>query len=152
MLPWKADFRSYRWNVVRNVIKVTTEGKTRLKILYKEKSVQIVVSAVYSNYVFENNYYTNVSWWSQEPSEQMWNNQWKSHPFNKKPKAQAALPLHTKRHVRTNQDQKGEDSLARSLSGLPALSHPPSTPLHCPASAVSGNKNTREDLVKAAAG
>lgn len=135
--------------------KVTTERKTRLKTPYKEQSVQIV-PAVYSNYVFENNYYTDVSWRSQEPSEQMWNNQWKIHPFNKKNLKLKLYYLYIQKDMlKLTGTKKRKDTLARSISGWRVLPHPPqqaTAPLHCTASAVGRNKNTCEDLVKAAAG
>lgn len=125
-----------------------------LKIPCKKKSVQIVF-AIYSNYIFENNYSTNVSWWSQEPSEQMWNNQWKIHPFNKNSKAQAILSLHTKRHpLKLIRTKKGEDTNTDKLNSQDYThSHILTSPTHTHSSywialVVSSNKKISEDLVK----
>lgn len=47
--------------------KETTERKTEVKNIMQGE----IVFVVYSTYIFENNYYTNVSQWSQGPSDQM---------------------------------------------------------------------------------
>lgn len=59
MLPSKADFRSYRWNVILKCHKKVQKEKLEVKNTVQGESVQIVF-AVYSNCIFENNYSTTV--------------------------------------------------------------------------------------------